>query len=85
MVNASQGQFKFQTVSLAIGDMHRGSTTVDVTIYFRGNANEMPPKSSHDQSHDLCIRPLSKHIFALLLLTALSSRHEERECGGALT
>ena len=45
-------------ISLAVGDMHRGPTTVDVTLYFRGNANETPPKSSHNQSHDLCIHPL---------------------------
>ena len=43
---------------LAVGDMHRGPTTVDVTLYFRGNTNETPPKSLHNQSHDLCIHLL---------------------------
>ena len=44
-------------ISLAVRDMHRGPTTVDVTLYFRGNTNETPPKSPHNQSHDLCIYP----------------------------
>ena len=54
-------------ISLAVGDMHRGPTKVDVTLYFRGNANETPPKSSHNQSHDLC--------FHLLLHSNQSSPH----------
>ena len=36
-------------ISLAVGDMYRGPTTVDVTLYFRGNANETPAKISHNQ------------------------------------
>ena len=38
--------------------MHHGPTTVDMTLYFRGNTNKTPPKSVHNQSHDLCIHPL---------------------------
>ena len=43
---------------LAVGDMHRGPTTVDVTLYLRGNAKETSPTSSHHQSHDVCMHPL---------------------------
>ena len=35
-------------ISLAVGDMDRRPTIVDVTLYFRENANETPPKSSHN-------------------------------------
>lgn len=43
------GRERVIVVSLAVGDMHRGPTTVDVTLYFRGNANETASKSSHNQ------------------------------------
>ena len=40
-------------ISLAVGDMYRGPTTVDVILYFRGNANKMSPKGAHHQFFDL--------------------------------
>ena len=46
-------------VSLAIGVVNRRPTAVDVTLYFRGNANEKPTKSAHHQRSDLYIAPWS--------------------------
>ena len=43
--------------SLAIGDMYRRLTTVEVTLDFRGSANETPAKSALNQCSDLCITP----------------------------
>ena len=34
---------------LAIGDVYGRPTTVDMTSYFRINANKIPPKSMHHQ------------------------------------
>ena len=33
-------------VSLSVGVVNRGPTTVDVSFYFRGNANKRPAKSA---------------------------------------
>ena len=75
-------------ISLAVGDMYRGPTTVDVTLCIRGNANKTPPKSAHHQCSKLWIHPLVKcplyHIFATSLgFTKLGcsrrARHESNE------
>ena len=42
---------------LAVGDMYRGPTTVEVTLGFRGNNDKTPAKSAHNQCSDLCITP----------------------------
>ena len=60
-------------ISLAVGDMHRGPATVDVTLCFRGNANETPPKRSHNQSHDLCIHPFRPDSWALCFWVFITS------------
>ena len=39
--------------SLAVGDMYRGPTMVEVTLDFRGSANETPAKSEHNQCSEL--------------------------------
>ena len=39
--------------SLAVADMHRGPTTVDVTLNFRGRANKTSAKSVRNQFSDL--------------------------------
>ena len=39
--------------SLAVGDMYHGPSMIDVTLYFKGNANKTPPKSAHHQFSDL--------------------------------
>ena len=35
-------------ISLAVDDMYCGPTTVDMTLYFRGNADKTSAKSSHN-------------------------------------
>ena len=40
-------------ISLAVSVVNRGPTTVDVTLHFRRNAYETPPKSAHYQFSDL--------------------------------
>ena len=39
--------------SLAVGDMYRRPTTIEVTLDFRGSANKMPAKKAYNQSSDL--------------------------------
>ena len=50
--------------SFTVGDIYRGPTAVEMTLDFRGGANETPAKSAHNQCFDfLCITP-----FAVALL-----------------
>ena len=51
--------------SLAVSDMHRGPTTVDVTLDFRASANKTPSKTHCDQKGG----PLEGACGALLALS----------------
>ena len=50
-------------ISLDVGDMHRGPTTVDVTLYFRGTQTKRPLK----------VRTTSPMICAFVHCCSLSS------------
>ena len=50
-------------ISLAVGDMHRGPTTVDVTLYFRGNADQKRPLKVRTTSPMICAFIHSKQTF----------------------
>ena len=39
--------------SLAVGVVNRGPATIDVTLHFKGNTYDIPPKSPHHQFSEL--------------------------------
>ena len=78
--------------SLAVGDMHREPTTVEVTLDFRGNTNKMPAKSAHNKcSEYLYITPfgspypLSTLLAARALIRCSGSSDRNRMARAAYT
>ena len=55
-----EGERVIVCVSLAVGVVNLGPTTVNVTLHFRGNTNKTPPKSLHHQFSELWTHPFAK-------------------------